>query len=388
MLTEALIALGGIFVGILAGLLPGIHTNLLAVIVAGIHADVWLSSVFLVGVAVSRSVIDAVPTIFLGASEDVMALLPGHKLLRKGYGIEAVKFCVLGSILGIIGGILLVPLFVISFPFLFSLIRPFLFWLLLALIFILLLRDGWKSIIVFSFAGLLGILTLDSVREPLFPIFSGLFGASGLLLSIFNKVRIPEQINTDVLKLRKFPLFLSTATGVLAGSIVTLFPGLGPSQAAALAQVNRMKSTRFLVLTGALGTVDVVISLVTFFVLGKARNGAVAVIEQLLGVIPQNALFVFLAVACAAAGLSAIAALFASKWYAILLEKIDYSLISALVLFFLLIVSFVLSGWLGVLVFLTATAIGLIAPLTNVSRSHAMGCLLVPTLILLSPIAL
>src|SRR5574341_1267083 len=161
MFPEVLIAFCGIITGILAGLVPGIHTNLLAVIIAGFHADVWLSSVFLVAIAVSRSVVDAVPTIFLGASEDVMALLPGHKLLRKGCGIEAVKFCVLGSILGIMGGLLLVPLFIFSFPFLFSLIRPFLFWLLLALIFILLLRDGWKSFVVFSLAGLLGFLTLD-----------------------------------------------------------------------------------------------------------------------------------------------------------------------------------------------------------------------------------
>jgi putative membrane protein len=388
MLIEAIIALAGSIVGILAGLLPGVHTNLLAVIIAGFNADVWLSSVFLVAVAVSRSVIDAVPTIFLGASEDVMALLPGHHLLKKGCGIEAVKFCVLGSILGIIGGVLLIPLFIVIFPFLFSAIHPYLFWLLLIFIFILLLRDGWKSFVVFILAGLLGILALNSVREPLFPLLSGLFGASGLLLSIFNKVKIPEQVDTDILRLRKMPLFLSAATGILAGSIVTLFPGMSPSQAAALAQIKRMKSVRYLVLTGALGTVDVVISLVTLFVLGKARNGAVVVIEQLLGVVPASALTTFVAVACAAAGLSAVIALFASKWFAILIEKIDYSFISSAVFFFLLLMSLVLSGWLGVLIFITATAVGLIAPLTNVSRSHSMGCLLLPTLILLSPIAL
>lgn len=388
MLTEAIIALAGCIVGIIAGILPGIHTNLLAVIIAGFNADVWLSSVFLVAVAVSRSVVDAVPTVFLGASEDVMALLPGHRLLRKGCGIEAVKFCVLGSVLGIIGGLLLVPVFIFSFPFVFSFIRPYIFWLLLLLVVILLYSDNWKAVIIFSLAGVLGILSLNSVREPLFPLLSGLFGASGLLLSIVNKVSIPGQVETDILKLRKRPLFLSVLTGVLAGSFVTLFPGLSPSQAASLAQIKKMKSVQFLVLTGALGTVDVVMSLVTFFVLGKARNGAVVVIEQLLGTLPANALMIFLAIACAAAGLSAIAALFVSKWYAVIMGKIDYSLLSALVLLFLLAMSFILSGWLGVLVFITATAIGLLAPLTNVSRSHSMGCLLVPTLILLSPIAL
>jgi putative membrane protein len=388
MLIEPIVAIAGAFAGILAGLFPGIHTNLLAVIIAGLHADVWLSSVFLVSVAVSRSVIDAVPAVFLGASDDVMALLPGHHLLKKGCGIEAVKFCVLGSILGIVGGLILVPLFLVSFPLIFSPIRPFIFWILLSLVLVLLYRDGWKSIIVFVLAGILGVLSLDSVREPLFPLLSGLFGASGLIISIVNNVNIPEQLNTDVLKMRKLPLFLATMTGVLAGSMVSLFPGLSPSHAASLSQVKKMKALQFLVLTGALGTVDIVISLVTLFVLGKARNGAVVVIEQLLGAVPEIALIVFLAAACAAAGISAVAALFSSKWYAGIMEKIDYSLLSALVLLFLLAMSFILSGWLGVLVFITAAAIGLIAPLTGISRSHAMGCLLLPTLIILSPIAL
>jgi len=381
-MLELLIALFGLLTGILAGLFPGFHTNLIAVIVAGFHADVWLSCVFLVAVAVSRSIVDAVPTVFLGASDDVMALLPGHRLLKKGCGIEAVKFCVLGSILGIVASIMLVPLFIIVFPLLFSFLNPWLFWILLALIAILLFRDSWWSFVIFFLAGILGVISLSSVREPLFPLLSGLFGASGLLFSLFSKVDIPSQVDTDVLKMRKLTLFLSVMTGVLAGSFVTLFPGIGPSQAAALVQV-RMKSLRFLVLTGALGTVDVVISLVTFFILGKARNGAVVIIEQLIGSISSSALWALIAVACIAAGFSAIIALFASKWYAKLIEFVDYSWISSAVLLFLLVMSFVLSGWLGVLVFITASAVGLIAPLTNVSRSHAMGCLLLPTLLLL-----
>ncbi len=373
----------GSLTGILAGLFPGFHTNLIAVVIAGLNLDIWFSAVFLVAVAISRSIIDAIPTVFLGASEDVMALFPGHRLLKKGFGVEAVKFCVIGSIFGVIAGILLLPVFMKVFPVLFSLMRPWLFWLLLLLVLILVSRDLWWSAVVFLLSGILGILALNSVTDPLFPLLSGLFGASGLLLSLFNGVEIPEQFDTDVLKVRKFPLFISVLTGTLAGSIVTLFPGLSPSQAAALAQVKRMKSARYLVLVGALGTVDVLISLVTLFSLGKARNGAVVIIEQLLGALSKSAFFYLVAVACLAAGLAAISAIYLSKWYAILVENIEYSWISLTVLFLLFAMSFLLSGWLGVLIFLVSTAVGLIAPLTNVSRSHAMGCLLLPTLILL-----
>ena len=135
----------GILAGILAGLFPGIHTNLIAVLVAGAHADAWQASVFLVAVAVSRSVIDAVPAVFLGAADaqNVMALLPGHKLLMKGCGVEAVKFCVLGSVAGMSIGLMFVPLFLFIFPRIFELLHPYLFWIILLLVLFLLMRDWY-----------------------------------------------------------------------------------------------------------------------------------------------------------------------------------------------------------------------------------------------------
>jgi len=85
MLETISAALLGALIGSLAGLFPGFHTNLIAVIVAGLQVDVWFASVFLVAVAISRSIIDAVPTVFLGVADEqnVMALLPGHRLLKK-----------------------------------------------------------------------------------------------------------------------------------------------------------------------------------------------------------------------------------------------------------------------------------------------------------------
>jgi putative membrane protein len=249
-------------------------------------------------------------------------------------------------------------------------------------------RDSFWGVVVFLLSGILGLIVLNGVREPLFPLLSGLFGASGLVMSLVNKFEVPVQFDTDIVNLPKMSLFGSIFSGVFAGSIVTLFPGLGPSQAAALAQFKRIKPLNFLVMVGALGTVDVLISLVTFFSIGKARNGAVVVIEQLLGDISKPVLFSLIAVACVAVGFSVIAALSASKWYAFFVERVDYWLLSSAIIIILLAMSVIISGWLGLLVFLTATFAGLIAPLTRVSRSHAMGCLLLPTLFLLCPIAL
>jgi len=373
----------GLIIGVLAGLIPGVHTNLIAVVVATLDIPVWQAISFLVSVAVARSIVDAIPSVFLGATDgNVMAILPGHKLLKKGYGVEAVKFYVVGGILGTIVGVGLIPIAIVVFPFLSNLFQPWLFWMLLALVLLLIIREGNRgAVLVFALSGLLGMLALNSVRDPLFPLLSGLYGASGLLLALFERVDIPPQYDADMLRLKPGALSISVITGVLAASIVTLFPGLSPSQAAALAQVKRQRSTRFLVLLGALGTVDVLISLVTFFVLNKTRNGAVVVIEKLAGPISTTVFIACVAIACIAAGFASIATIYLSKWYAQMVGLIDYVWLSAGVLVLLTIMSVILSGWLGLLVFITASIVGILAPLLGVSRSHSMGCLLVPTLL-------
>lgn len=377
-------ALFGTVAGIVAGLVPGLHTNLLAVFVVLLFEDVWFASVFIISLAVSRSVIDAVPTVFLGASEDVMSLLPGHKLLLKGHGCEAVKFLVSGSLLGLVISIFLIPFFLFLFPLLFKTLKPVLFWLLLAVILVLLFRDGFRALLVFLLAGALGLLTLDALSDPLFPMLSGLFGASGLLISLFDDNDVPFQFDTDILKLKAGSWFSTLSTGVLAGSVVTLFPGLGPSQAAALVQVKDVKPIKYLVVTGAIGTVDVVISLVTFITIGKTRNGAVVALEQLVGQLSASAFLVLIAAALFAAGVSSVVALFSSNAYAEILDFVGYKPIAVSVLALLVIMSFVLSGPLGLLVFFTASSIGIIAPLIGASRSHAMACLLLPTLVILA----
>ncbi len=374
-----LIILFGIFVGIICGLTPGIHTNLIAVIIATLPFDPFLVCVFLVCVAITNSVVDAVPSIFLGASEDVMALLPGHQLLIQGLGVDAVKFTVMGSLIGIIFAILLIPVFIIVFPFLFKILKPFLFYIISALVLFLLIREKsvW-SFIIFIIAGFFGLIVLSSVKEPFFPMLSGLFGGSGLLLSL--KTKIPKQESTGTLELKKSNFFLSTFNGMLSGSLITLFPGLGPSQGAALLPVKK-SGVSYLVLVGAMGSVDVVISFVTWFILNKARNGAVVILRQILGVLNLELFIFILGCVLLSVSIASVFAVFAAKMYAKIFEKINYAFVCLSVLFFLTILSIIISGPLGLLTFIIACFIGMLAPLSGTSRANVMACLILPLLL-------
>lgn len=374
-----LVIFAGILVGIICGLTPGIHTNLIAVIIATFPFDPLLVCTFLVCVAVTNSVIDAVPSIFLGASEDVMALLPGHQLLIQGLGVDAVKFTVMGSLFGIVFAVFLIPVFIFVFPFLVSILKPFLLYIICAAVLFLLIKDKsvW-SFVIFIIAGLLGLIVFNGVKEPLFPMLSGLFGGSGLLLSL--KTKIPKQESSGTLNMKKSSFIMNTINGMLSGSIVTLFPGLGPSQGAALLPVKKA-GIGYLVLVGAMGTVDVVISFVTWFVLNKARNGAVVILKQILGTINLKLFLFILGCVLLSVSIASIMAVQIAKFYSKVFEKINYAFLCITVLIFLCFLVVFISGLLGLLTFIIACFIGMLAPLSGVCRSHAMACLILPLII-------
>jgi putative membrane protein len=181
----------GIAFGAIAGLVPGIHINLVSsMVLAGSsyllgYFSVRELGVFIVAMGITHAFVEAVPSIFLGAPDDSSALimLPGHKMLHKGLGYDAVRFATIGALGCLLSTLALFPVLLLVFPFLFATIKPVLGWLLLALVIVLIAKekkDAWKAAIVFSLTGLLGFIVLKklTLEQPLLPLLSGLFGAS------------------------------------------------------------------------------------------------------------------------------------------------------------------------------------------------------------------
>lgn len=382
----------GIACGVVAGLVPGIHINLIAsvLLAGGAWLADWFSTtelaVFVVAMGVTHAIVEVVPSIFLGAPDDSTALvmLPGHKMLHNGLGYDAVRFATVGALGCLLCTLLLMPALLWLFPLLSSVMKPLLGGLLLALVVILIAkekRDWWKAAIVFSAAGLLGwaVLRKFDVEQPLLPLLSGLFGAGSLALALFERARIPAQIGRFA-RLKKSEAAKGIGAGLLGGTLVTLFPGLGPGHAGALATAMfRTESYTYLVLTGGLHTADFVASLVTLVALGKARNGALASLQELT-TIGQGDLVLLGAVALLSGVIAAGIALLCARGFSDLVERVNYPVLSGCILAFLAVLVCVLSGWKGLAVFVVSALIGLLAPWLRVSRAHAMGCLLVPTI--------
>ncbi len=379
----------GIGLGIVTGLIPGVHVNLIAILLLSIsgtliqYSSPMLVSIIIIAMAVTHTFLDTIPSVFLGApeAETALSILPGHKLLLQGKGVEAVLLTVIGSFGGLVLAIICSPFLVKVVALVYPYLQSYIGWILLLVCIYMILRDQaplWAFVIFIS-SGVLGYFVLNLPQEQmLFPLLSGLFGLSMLLVSLKDKVNIPVQESSSV-KTEGIVQALPCALAV--GWIASFLPGLGPAQAAIIgSEMIKVTERGFLILVGALSTVNMVLSLVTFYVLDKARNGAIVTVSEIMSITPFS-FVIFLTVAVVAGGFATILAVYLSKMFAQLISKVDYHKVCLTVIILVVVLVIVISGWIGFLVLVISTALGIIPNVKDISRSHMMGCLLIPVMI-------
>lgn len=400
MLGEILVALLlGCCAGIITGLIPGIHINLISLLLVSISGyflgftSPLVLGVFIIAMAVTHTFLDVIPSVFLGApdADTALIVLPGHKLLLKGMGFEAIKLATIGSLLCLILTIVIIPVLIPFVPIIYSFIQPYMGWILLCVVCFMVLKERgidkkiWGAI-VFLLSGVLGVIVLTglvNLKQPLFPLLSGLFGISILLISLSNNVKIPKQRITEKIKISKGNLVKTLGAGTFSGSLTALFPGLGAAQAAILGSqlTGHIGEYSFIILIGGINTVNFTFSLVTLYALQKARNGAVVAILEILKSIDLNGLVVFLATALIAGGVATFLAMGITRGFVKVITKINYQYLCIGVISLITVLVFYFSSWLGLLVLGVSTAIGMIPSLVGVKKSNAMGCLLLPVIL-------
>ena len=397
-MLEILVALLiGICAGTFTGLIPGIHINLVSLFVVsmlayllGFASPVTLA-VFIAAMAVTHTFLDIIPAVFLGApdSDAALGVLPGHRLMMKGLAYQAVKLTVIGSLFSLLICIALAPLFIYMIPAAYELLKNFIGWILLAVVAWMVLKEKglnnkFWAVVVFMFSGILGLIVFNipNVEQGLFAMLTGLFGISMLIISINTVIKIPEQKTGEEITVGKRNTIKAILAAIFSGSLVSFFPGLGPAQGAVIGGeiIRGIKDYSFLILLGGINTVNMIVSFVTLYTIGKARNGAVLAISQIIPV-DRNILIIFLISALIAGGMAAVIALLISKAFARLISRLNYKLLCLIVIAFVAGIAFLLSGALGLLILAVATSIGLVPNVLKIKRSHAMGCLLLPVIL-------
>lgn len=399
MFSEILIAVVlGIVAGIVTGLVPGVHVNLVSLLLLSVSGYLLgftsplVLGVFIIALAVVHTFLDSIPSVFLGAPDADQALnvLPGHRMLMEGRGFEAVKLTVIGSLVSLILVVALIPFMIPVVAKIYPFISPYIGWILLCVVSFMILKEkgfGKKfwSLFIFMIAGILGIVvfSIPNFEQPLFPLLTGMFGISTLLISLINKSNIPKQRVTDEVKVPKVNLIKAFGASVFSGSLTGMFPGLGAAQAAIIASqiTGRIGMYSFIVLVGGINTVNFLFSIVTLLVLNKARTGAIVAVKDIIGVIDINVLVIFVAVALIAGGAATFLAFGIARIFCKIINKINYRIMCVCVILFVTGLVFYFSNWLGLFVLLISTAIGIIPAVIGVGRNNAMGCLLLPVIL-------
>ncbi len=370
----------GMAAGTAAGLVPGIHANTVAFMALYFPFEKGMGfALFIVSMTITNSFVDAVPAVLLGApsEENVNAMLPGHEMLLKGKGLEAIMLVVFGALASAIIALALMPLF-FSFATRYESSFPVIVPVLVAVSFAAMVWSEEKkmhALLLGLACGALGIVALEKIDNAIFVLITGFFGVTGLFESILSGSNLPQQSEEISGNAPLFPALLSS----VASGFTALFPGIGPTQATVMLKgISRIGRRGYLVITGGMGVGNLVFSLLMLFAINKGRSGMAVALQNF---VPPDfsALLLLLAGAAIAAGFSAPLTEWIARKAIRKIRAINYRILSAIVLAALLFLVALSSGALGMLACACASGLAFFGVGNGLRRSQCMAFLLVPT---------
>jgi len=409
----AILSLAGACMGTFTGIVPGIHVNTLASVllatypaiesalspVAGPYEAAVAVCCCIMSASVTHSFLDFVPSVFIGApdSEDCMSVLPGHRLLLEGRGMEAVRAAAIGSLVGTSAAILLsVPMqYAMTWGMEGVLDRMTPYVVIGAAVILIMTQfrkgSGVAGLICFLLSGAVGLAVMylpipsDGIAGEgtlMFPMLSGLFGIPVLLAAEEGKVPSQKECYKDP------EVACAGLRGVVMGCVAGWFPGItstvGASISACFMPENRPE--RFIAAVASIGSVTAVLSLVTLSISGSGRSGTVLVIgeiagESVSGVASEAFLLLLMAAALGSLG-GYLLTIKAGEVFSVLAERVDQKRLSRWVLALTIVLVIVLTGPFGLMMLFVSTLVGFLPGAFGTDRTILSGCLLLPVILM------
>lgn len=115
--------------------------------------------------------------------------------------------------------------------------------------------------------------------------------------------------------------------------------------------------------------------------IGKGRTGSAVAVQELLGKISLGDLSLIIGCVIVSAFVVFFIGVYVARFFALYVMKINYSRISWFVIGLLILANLFLSNWIGMIVLVTGSALGVFCILSGVRRIQMMGCLLIPSIV-------
>lgn len=326
-------------------------------------------------------VLEGIYSIVLNIPDSNSCILPtaSQKLVVKGQATQAIYSYFKGGILGAIFSIVLFPFVFLLIPFLLPIVNEYLLLILIFSVSYILLNSHNKvGIFIFLLAGIFGyfILNIETDVNLIFPMFVGFFTIPALLIK--SQKVIVHNMNLKEIKVNYKTTFLA----VLASIIIFLIPGVAtPTQIIILAGIfSQFKEEDYISAIGAINSSAIFYSLLMLDLIGKARTGVAIVANEMMSV----DLYLHLFIGILSLLLFIIFVYLISKNLSRLVNFIstfNHSYMKYLLLLYLLLMSYIITGAIGVLVLGFATLIGTITLIVQADRTNLMGSVILNSLL-------
>ena len=401
----------GILIGTITGMIPGIHVNTAGAILfaSSTFLLTFLSPEFLcvvmVAMSIAHALIEFVPSMLLGVPQEGTAtsILPGHRMVLQGRSKEVIRIVSVGGFGAILVTILMLPAFAIALPILHDISKPFT-WIILLVASIYLTykltkstRDFIWSLLLFVLSGILGWIIFQtpiSSGVSLMCTFSGLFFIITILFSLNDSSTIPHQNPFYELDL-DFSKFKSIFAGGITGAILGFLPGFGPAQGTVIAQAasgtndnDDDDTVNFLLATSGLNVSDCLFSLIAIYIIGNPRSGIAVYMSYMISEMSPNHLAIFIFASLIAVSVSLVVSLKLGDSFSRLMSGVDYRKLSIGVILLQVLILYIFIfyykapvGYMT-LALITSTALGMLPHYIGVGKSHLMGVLIIPAIVI------
>jgi len=399
----------GILLGVITGLTPGLHVNTIGMLMLSLFFTLNLTpmkfAILLCSMATVHTFLDFLPSIFLGAPEESTALsvLPTHRMLLQGRGLEAVKITGIASLYGVFMSIALLAVAFFFSQIMYAGLRSIMAPVLITASMFLLLRERkprkilW-ALAAFLLSGYLGYVCLNricalSTHQIFFPLFSGLFGISTLLLAVREGSQTYPQDMKAGMKLGNKQLASYSLLGAFGGLLVGVLPAVSPSQIGIMFQevvslkgrakqrLEDLEVRKFLTIVASLNTADAMFSIFSLYLISNPRSGVSVIIQDLFGEVSLELFLVFALTMVVSGAIAYFIHLRLGYLFSLYASRVDFKKLCIMALLLVVLMVGLLTGPLGLLIMSASTLIGLVPALAGISRTHSMGCLLIPSII-------
>lgn len=174
----------------------------------------------------------------------------------------------------------------------------------------------------------------------------------------------------------------SSLAAAIFAPLCSFLPGIGSSHAATFgSEIFEQDRKGFLFMVGAVNTIIMGLSYITVYSISKSRTGTAAAVQSLLGNISSSNLTIIILTIIVTSALAFLLALNVSKLFVKFMNKINYKYLTIAIVLIVIIVNIIFTNWLGMIVLIAATSLGVFTIASSSRRINLMAALILPAIV-------